>query len=283
MKKNKKKAKLPLFEKAVASWLRYDPFVKVAVRNADEIRRDVMLNILGKSAAIRHFGKFPPRRPDYGPIYPSQVRETTEEALKNLKRRTQLIKKMIFWATDPGVNDRYIKSHLTRIQIVSSLLGPIFIHATVEQEKLILDGLKYMLAQKQTVLDVRGEQSFEVHEAVLEKVSDLLIHNQKVIISKAIGEAEEKMRVHLLKQIQELKGKKQTAIYSVPEMQGLARHKIVKEKFPLRKETVKQLEDILRFYMESKWPRLRLSVKQSYDVIRKIRRPLTLTSESFSR
>jgi hypothetical protein len=283
MKKKKKKIKTPILEKAVAAWLKYDPFVKIAVRNDDEVRRDVMLNLLGSESAIRHFGKFPPRKHNYGPILPQMVREAADEALKNPEKRTHLIKKMIYWATDPGVNNRYIKSYLTRIQIITSLLGPLFIHADAGQEDLILNGLKYMLVRKTTALDDRGEQSFQVHEAVLDRVAELLIHNQKVIIGKAIAETEEKMRVHLLKQIQEIKGKKTSTIYSIPELQSTIGQQIIKEKFPLRKRAVNHLEEILEFYLEGNFPELRMKAEESYDLIREIRKPLTLTSETSSR
>lgn len=267
-----------MFEKAVAAWMKYDPFVALAVQNDNLVRRDIMLNLLGSEAASRHFGAFPPRRPGAGPIYPETVRNEIMSALHDPNKRTKLIAKLIFWATDPGVNNRNDKSHLTRLQITSDLLGPIFFNATPKQEETVIIGLKYLLAGKPTGSGAGGEQSYIVRKNLLLKVIDLLIQNQKFIINKAIKETEEKMRVHLLRQIQELRGEKHTTPVFDSDLH-LKTQKLVKEKFPLPRETVKQLEEIVDFFVSGNSPYLRAIAKDGLAKIKEIRRPLTLTAK----
>lgn len=274
------KKKNPIFEKAVAAWLKYDPFVNLVVRSDDRTRRDVMLNLLGPGAAIRHFGKFPQLKPEAGPIYPETVRNTVDASVQDPKKRSMLIKKLIFWASNPGVNNRYLDSHRTRVQIVSSLLGQVFFNSTPIQEDMTLKGLQYLLADKPAI-KVAGEKSYEVNEMLLTRVIDLLVHNQKAILNKAISEVEEKMRVHLLRQIQDLRGVR----HAIPAFEDtkFTYRQIPKEKFPLRHETSRQLEEILEFYEESEWPELRARAKEADKTIREIRKPLTLTSQNQER
>lgn len=282
MESKAKKSKAPLFEKAVVAWMKYDPFVALVVGNDHRVRRDVMLNLLGREAAIRHFGAFPQLSPEDGPIFPETVRNAVTSSLGDPKQRSRLIAELIYWATDPGINNRYIKSHLTRLQIVSDLLGPVFFNATPKQEEAIMMGLKYMLAKKPTTIAVPGEQSYTVLEEMLCRVIELLVHNQKVIINKAISEAEEKMRIHLLRQIQELRGEKHTTPTFSSDLITRTQ-KLIKEKFPLRQATVKHLEEILDFYLSCKWSELQAIAKDGITTIREIRKPLTLTEESVTR
>ncbi|MCH7951871.1 hypothetical protein IH980_03990 [Patescibacteria group bacterium] len=271
-----------ILEKVVASWLKYDPLISVVVKNDEHMRRDVMLNLIGPGAAARHFGKFKALKPEDGPIYPNLVREAVDGAINNTGERKKLIKKLVFWATDPGVNNRYIKSHLTRIQIVMSLLGPIFFRASAKEDDLILKGLKYMAAQKPTTIGIPGERSLEVHEVLLTRVIDMLMHNQKVIISKTMSEAEEKMRVQLMRQVQELRGKKYSTPLFVSDLKA-TRQQWVKEKFPLRQDSVSHLEDLLRFYSHCTWPELQFKATQATQKIREMRKPFTLTSQDETR
>lgn len=273
-----KKEKRVFFEKAVVTWLQYDPFVKIVIGKSDRMRRDIMLNLLGSEVAAKHFGDFPPLKPQHGPIFPQIVRDQVDKNLQDAKKRSQLIKKLIYWATDPNINNRYSESHQTRIQIISSLLGPIFFHSDPKQENMILAGLKFMLSEKKAKINIPGEQSLEVHEMLLDKIIDLLVHNQKVIINKAMSEAEDKMKVNLLRQIQELKGDKHTPAYTMLDKR-IKRRKIIKEKFPLRHDITKELLEILEFYENSKWFELKSRAKLAHDTIREIRKPLTLTDQ----
>jgi len=276
-KKNKKKT-VKFLEKAIVAWLKYDPLISIVVKNDDEVRRDVMLNLLGPKAAVEHFGKFPPRKPGMGTIYPQTVREVVNQSLNDSKERTELIKKLVYWATDPEINGLYIDSHLSRIQIVNSLLGPIFFNSNANQEDLICKGLKYLLVKKQTSIGKPGEQSYEVHDVLLGKIIEILVHNQKVIINKAVKEAEEKMRVHLLRQIQELRGERATTVTYGLDLKVKV-SKIVKEKFPLRSETVQHFEEMLEFYAHSSWPTFSIEAQDAKKKLLEIRKPLTLTSE----
>ena len=281
-KANKKTRKATVVDKAFAAWLKYDPLVSAIVKNDDNTRRDVMLNILGTQAAMRHFGKFPPRKAYEGPIFPDLVRREVEASIDDQAKRTRLIKTLIRWATDPQVNNRYIRSHLTRIQIVRSLLGQVFFNATKSQEDLLLKGLKFMIAKKMTVIGELGEQSADVHDVLLERISEILIHNQKVIIKKAVSEAEEKMRVHLMRQIQEMRGEKHPSSFVRSDLKNKVRF-IVKEKFPLSPEAVRHLEDMLEFYLnQDKWPYLSELALNAQEKILELRKPLTLTARDSS-
>src|SRR3989344_1137867 len=281
-KANKKTRKATVVDKAFAAWLKYDPLVSAIVKNDDNTRRDVMLNILGTQAAMRHFGKFPPRKAYEGPIFPDLVRREVEASIDDQAKRTRLIKTLIRWATDPQVNNRYIRSHLTRIQIVRSLLGQVFFNATKSQEDLLLKGLKLMIAKKMTVIGELGEQTADVHDVLLERISEILIHNQKVIIKKAVSEAEEKMRVHLMRQIQEMRGEKHPSSFVSSDLKNKVRF-IVKEKFPLSPEAVRHLEDMLEFYLnQDKWPYLSELALNAQEKILELRKPLTLTARDSS-
>jgi len=281
-KANKKAGKASVVDKAFAAWLKYDPLVSAVVKNDDNTRRDIMLNILGTQAAMRHFGKFPPRKAYEGPIFPDLVRREVEASIDDQAKRTRLVKTLVRWATDPSVNNRYIRSHLTRIQIVRSLLGPVFFNATKAQEDLLLKGLKFMIAKKMTVIGELGEQSADVHDVLLERISEILIHNQKVIIKKAVSEAEEKMRVHLMRQIQEMRGEKHPSSFVSSDLKNKVRF-IVKEKFPLSPEAVRHLEDMLEFYLnQDKWPYLSELALNAQEKILELRKPLTLTARDSS-
>ena len=282
MKAGPKTEKAPLFEKAVVAWMKHDPLVAIVVHNDDRIRRDVMLNLLGQKAVARHFGEFPQLKSEDGPIFPETVRNEIAPSLHDPKKRTVMIGKLIYWATDIGINNRYINSHLTRQQIVSDLLGPVFFNATPKQEETIMMGLKYMLVHKKTTIGVAGEQSYVVLQEMLSRVIELLVHNQRVIVNNAVSEAEQKMRVHLLRQIQDLRGEKHTAPVFAAELKTRAQ-KLMKEKFPLKAGTVGHLEEILQFFSTSKLPELQSIAKDGTTTIREIRKPLILTQEAEKR
>ncbi len=281
-KKRKKISKSTIIDRAFASWIKKDPLVRIVVSNNDAVRRDIMLNLLGEEAVRHHFKKFPPRKPGQGPIYPSIVRDEVQKNLLDVTLRTSLIRKLIYWATDREVNNRFIDSHLARIQIVQNLLGPIFFHSTLKQEGIILKGLKFMLVKKNTSIGKPGEQSVDVHNILLARISEMLIHNQKVIINKAVSEAEERMRAHLMKQIQEMRGKKSSSQYTGPDMKKSV-NTIIKEKFPLKEESRKHLEDMLEYYAECNWPEIKRQAEQTKLKMLDIRKPLTLTSQEGTR
>lgn len=267
-----------LVERLVATWLKYDPFVRLVVRNEHESRRDVMLNLLGPQAARRHFGQFPPKIAGQGVIFPSTVRKVVARSINDPQSRLQLILKLIHWATDPYINNRYIKSHLTRMQIVRSLLGTVFFRASHDEEQEIMKGLQYLLTKKNPLTGDQGEQSNEVLSLLLDRVSDLLVYNQRVIVTKAISEAEEHMRAGLLRQIQNLGGEKHTSPFFWPEMSKTRGHEL-REKFPLPQDTSRLMEDILVFFTVCNRPDLAERALTTAKTLDDIRHPLTLTQE----
>src|SRR4030042_3649336 len=161
-------------------------------------------------------------------------------------------------------------------------MGAIFFHSNPSQEDMIFKGLKYMLVNKKTVIGERGEQSLEVHQVLVERISEMLIHNQKVIINAAVREAEEKMRIHLIRQIQDLRGRKSGSEYISPELKRSVRQ-VVHEKFPLRAPIREHLEDMLEFYTETSFPEVRSYALKEKMRLEEIRKPLTLTGEGKSR
>ena len=246
-KKLKPTTKSPLRAKLIAAWLKLDPFVSIIAKDNQRIRHDAMLALAGKNAAKEYFGKFKKLKPPPKLIFPQDVREKEIEFLQKPKRRSLIIRELVYWGRDDYLNQENPDSYLSRIQIISSLLGPILLNASEEQEKLLVDGVKVLVISKQTTLGKKGEQSIEVHRALIHKVVQLLKYNQMVIDGEHNQQTESAVRAQLIKTIQNLSQQKHRSAYYVAGDQ-LTRKKIIKSKFPLKETTKSGLIDIVKHY-----------------------------------
>jgi len=268
-----KKFKPSISDKAFAAWLKLDPLVNLIItRGEEEVRRDIMLHFLGPKATKHYFKHLPKSKHDTGPVLPQTVREQENNFVDFPEKRTKIIKTLVHWAIDPHINSRYVSSHRTRIQIVSSFLTAMFLHANNQHSRLILSGIKKIAFQKKNSAGKTGDQSPSVQQSILNRVIEILIQNQKSIIAKAVGEIEEKMRAELLRSIQTLKGDKVATPYY--ESSIVQKKPLIQEKFPLPRSLSQELEMILKGYTHSPWEKFRDQAKSAQKELERLRYPL---------
>lgn len=248
--------KSPLTEKLVTLWLKHDPFVRFVAKDNEEIRRDTMLALLGEKAAARYMkGKsLPPR---ILIVTPKHIRDQEQEFLEHPPKRSEIIHQLVHWGSDERINQENPESYNTRVQIIHSLMGPLFMNANENQEKLIVEGLKVLAVTKTTNMGKQGELSPLVHQEILSKVADILRYHHVILENRAQKQAEMAMRAHLLKTIQGLKAKKHHGYYTADD--AAARQKIIASKFPLKEDTYQGLKNILRHYTFSAWKEFRVA------------------------
>jgi len=236
----------PLTEKLIGLWLKHDPFIKIVAGDNHEIRRDAMLALLGENAAQRYMQRSKMTLPT--PIvHPSHVRQKADEFLEDPQKRSRIIHQLVHWGSDTKINQENPDSHKTRMQIIHSLMGPLFLNSSPEQEKLIIEGLKVLVVTKTTSLGKTGEISPLVHHEILEKVSELLRYHYALITNQQKSHTEAIIRAHLLKSIQGLKETGHRSAYYVADDQA-RRKRLIAEKFPLKPDTYQGLLEIARHY-----------------------------------
>ncbi len=249
----------PLTEKLIALWLKHDPFVKIVAGGNEEIRRDAMLALLGEKAAKRYikgahvFTQTPM-------VYPRDVRREETEFLQSPDKRDKIIHELIHWGSNVKINQENPESHKTRVQIVHSLLGPLFLNSNSEQEKLLIEGLKVLVVTKTTSMGRTGEISPLVHEEILKKIGEILRYNWELLTNKHKSYTETVARAQLLKTIQSLKDRKHRSAYYVADDQA-NRRRLLEAKFPLKSNTYNGLIEIARHYLFSAWGNFRSQAK----------------------
>ncbi len=248
--------KSPLTEKLLAAWLKHDPFVKLISKDNETIHHDVMLALAGEKAAKRFYKHIRNLKPRPKLVYPRDVREKEQDFLDKPQHRTRIVRELVYWGTDEYLNSENPDSHSTRMQIVNSLLGPILINSSPEQEKLIIDGLKVIIITRRTSLGKNGETSPLVHQEILDTVCDLLRYNQIVKENLALHHTHVAMRSQLIKTIQNLKERSHHSAYYVAD-DRIRRQRSIAEKFPLKDATYRGLIEIVRHYTFSAWPDFR--------------------------
>lgn len=254
----------PLTEKLITLWLKHDPFIKLVAGPNEEIRRDAMLALLGDQAARRYLknSKFIPTPI----IHPRQIRAKEDEFLNFPEKRIEIIHQLVRWGSDPKINEENPDSHKTRVQIIHSLLGPLFLNSDESAERLIIQGLKVLVVTKTTNLGTTGEISPLVHHEILQKTSELLRYHHAVVTNQIKNHTETVIRAQLMKTIQGLKERGHRSAYYVADDQA-TRKKLIASKFPLAKDTYQGLLDIARHYTFSAWPEFRTKAQQLLEDI----------------
>jgi len=129
-----------------------------------------MLALLGEKPAKHYYSSLKKFKPPPKLIFPADVRKKEAEFFDNPTLRTRIIRELVYWGRDQYLNQENPDSHNTRIQIVHSLLGPLFLNSTPIQEQLIIDGIKVLVVSRQTSESKSGEQSPLVHQEILNKI-----------------------------------------------------------------------------------------------------------------
>lgn len=247
--------KSTLSENLVAAWLKYDPFVKLVAKDDNTIRYEAMLAMAGEKAAKKFFGTAQKYNPPPELIYPRHVREKEAQFLEEPDKRTHIVRELVYWGRDEYLNQENPESHVSRVQIIQSLLGPLFVSANESQEKLIVDGVKVLVVSRETGGSKSGEQSPLVHQEILAKVGEILRYDLLVQKNKADDHAQKAIRAHLIKTIQGLKETTHRSAYYLADDSG-KRRRAIASKFPLRQETRVGLIDIVRHYSFSASPQI---------------------------
>lgn len=246
--------KSPLSERLIAAWLKYDPFVKLIARD-EQARFEAMFALAGEKAATRHFGKYPHHKPAKL-IYPKDIRHKEQEFLRYPEKRTLIIRELVFWGTNKTLNEENPDSYHTRMQVISSLLGPIFINSNETQERLIIEGVKVLVLSRETSLGRHGEPSALVHNHLLTKVTELLRYHQAVKSGQHDRKTDAAFRAELLKTIQNFRESGTRSAYYVAD-DLKTKKRTLAQKFPLKVGTLDEILKIVQHYTFSAWPEAR--------------------------
>lgn len=259
--------KTHLSHRLIAAWLKYDPFVNLVAKDNEQIRHDAMLALAGEKAAQKYFKTTTKFTPLPKLVYPGDVRKKEQEFFDKPDKRNRIIRQLVYWGRDEYLNKENPDSHNTRIQIIASLLGPLFLNSNADQEKLIIEGIKVLVISRPTSLGVKGEQSPEVHKQILSKIGNLLRYHQLVVEGKLKNHTETAVKAHLIKTIQSLNQSKNRSAYYVADNQKM-RKKIIAQKFPLKDHTHQGLIKIIKHYTISGFAEARNLAKNLFSELK---------------
>jgi hypothetical protein len=257
------------------AWLRFDPVLRLGFGNNWRARYDFLAQLFGAEDAksfFAHRGQIVDikNKPEVPIILPADVAALTRKFLKvkvttkvgRVKRR-QIIKKLIFWATDAEINRENVDSYMTRSAIIHSLLEVIFHNSLYKESELILNSLDGIVFSRVTYLGHRGEPSPIVHNVILNAVSQLLIRHFSEIVRLRDQRVDKLTTIQLIKEIS--KGKAGTG--SLAFSGEMKQRDEFQHKFPLSGHHVKLLFNVLDHYRYSAWPDSR---QQAEKVIEEI-------------
>lgn len=252
-------------------WLRFDPILRLTFRNDWTARYEFMKTIFGEKDTtkfLQHRVKLVKMRNKKPTpfILPKQVADLTKEFLKQTvksktgrQKRKQIIRKLIFWATDKDINQQNIESYKTRSTIVDSLCGSIFQNSLAPEVSMILAGLEKIVFSRVTYLGSKGEPSPIVHDVIITNVGRLLTAHFNELNRLKQGKIDQSTKIKLIKEIQKSKQDRGSFAYSAatPRQDDEYKHK-----FPLAEPHAQLLLKILHRYQFSAWPDSREKAEQ---------------------
>jgi hypothetical protein len=261
------------------TWLRFDPVLRLGLGNGWRARYEFLAQLFGADDAksfFAHRGQLVELRnkPRVPVILPSQVSKMTKKFLKikvttksGKIERKRIIKKLIFWATDPDINKENVDSYRTRSAIIAALLEIIFHNSLYDESELILNSLDSIVFSRVTYLGYRGEPSPIVHNVILNAVSQLLIRHFSEIVRLRDQRVDKLTTIQLIKEISKSKAGTGSLAFS-----GEMKHRDdFRHKFPLSGHHARLLFNILNHYRFSAWPDSR---EQAEKVIEEIEQQL---------
>jgi len=249
----------------VYAWLRFDPIIRLAFGKKWTPRYEFMASLFGEKDAenfLKHRVKIVKARNKKAAPYilPSNINEEVTKFLKinqdtktGLKKRQQIIEKLIFWALDPEINAQNIESYKTRSEIVKSLLGVIFQNSLADETEIILSGIKKIVFSRITYLGSKGEPSPMVHNTIIAGVGRVLNTHFGEVVRLRNEKLEDLTKIKIIKEIKnDEKGTGSLAFSGTHRKNDPYRHK-----FPLSQKRANMLVSVLKRYQYSAWPESR--------------------------
>lgn len=243
-------------------WLRFDPVLRIGFGNNWRARYDFLAQLFGGEDAqkfLAHRGELIElrNRPQTPIILPSEVAKQTKRFLQlkvtkrsDRKERLEIIKRLIFWATDKDINGENVDSFRTRSAIIGALLDVIFHNSLYEESELILSNLKLIVFSRVTYLGSKGEPSPVVHNVILSGVSQLLMRHFSEIVRLRDQRVDKLTTVQIIKELNKGRGDTGSLAFS-GEIKFLDEYR---HKFPLSGHHARLLYEILDHYRFSAWP-----------------------------
>jgi hypothetical protein len=249
----------------IYAWLRFDPIIRLAFGKSWTPRYEFMASLFGEAdteSFLEHRVKLVKARDRKAAPYilPSNIDEEITKFLKinqdtktGLKKRKQIIKKLISWAIDPDINAQNIESYKTRSEIAKSLLGVIFQNSLADESELILSGIKKIVFSRITYLGSKGEPSPIVHNTIIAGVGRVLNTHFSEVVRLRNEKLEDLTKIKIIKEIKnDEKGTGSLAFSGTHRKDDPYRHK-----FPLAQKKARMLISILKHYQYSAWPESR--------------------------
>lgn len=265
------------FQLLMYAWLRFDPILRLAFGHSWKPRYEFMKSLFGEKDTRDFLAKRKiivekrkKKIPDY--ILPSRIHketkkflETNPQTLSGLEERKKIIDQMIFWAVDPEINSHNIESYKTRSTIVGSLLGEIFQNALADEVYIILKGIKEIVFSKITYLGSKGEPSPIVHDVIIKQVSKIIDTHFSELDRIQENKLQNLTKVKLIQEIKKDKAETGSLAFSG------SGHKNdpYRNKYPLEKEQVNLLIEIIHHYQYSSWPDSRETAIKELDKFEK--------------
>jgi len=269
-------------------WLRFDPVIRLGFGTNWLPRYEFMMQIFGESATQEFFrhrqNLVQLRKKKIIPyILPSTIEQKTNEFLKIKisnktcrEKRLAIIKKLIFWATDPEINRENIDSYQTRSAIVNALFDTIFSHSLYSESDLILNSLDKIVFNRVTYQGHRGEPSPIVHDTILLSVGRLLQRHFNEIFRLRDLQIDKMTTMQILKEL----NKSHSGTGSIAFSGELKTQNEFRHKFPLTAKHAKFLFAILNHYQFSAWPDSRENAKKIIsDLEDQLKMPLKVAVE----
>ena len=249
----------------IYAWLRFDPIIRLAFGKRWTPRYEFMASLFGEKDAenfLKNRVKIVKARDKKSAPYvtPSNVDEKITQFLKinqdtktGLKKRQQIIKKLIFWALDPEINAQNIESYKTRSNIVKALLGVIFQNSLADENEQILSGIKKIVFSRTTYIGSKGEPSPIVHNTLIDGVGRVLNTHFGEVVRLRNEKLEDLTKIKIIKEIKnDEKGTGSLAFSGAHRKDDPYRHK-----FPLPNRRANMLIRVLKHYQYSAWPESR--------------------------
>lgn len=244
-------------------WLRLDLVLRLAFGNNWKSRFEFMAQLFGREEAekfLAHRVNLQSER-NKSPvpiILPTDVAKLTRlffrhkvTAKGGRKERLAIIRRLIFWATDPEINKENVDSYKTRSSIIEALLNVIFHNSLYEESELILESLKPIVFSRVTYIGLKGEPSPLVHNVILSAVSQLLIRHFSEIVRLRDQRLDKLTTIQLIRELSRNKGSTGSLAFSG---EAVNRPDEFRHKFPLSPRHVYLLYKILEHYTFSAWP-----------------------------
>lgn len=247
------------------AWLRFDPVINLAFGKKWTPRYEFMVSLFGEKDTENFLKNrvklIKTKNKKMAPyILPSDIDKKIVSFLKinqdtkiGLKKRQEIIKKLIFWALDPEINTQNIESYKTRSEIVKSLLGVIFQNSLADETKQILTGIKKIVFSRVTYLGSKGEPSPMVHNTIIAGVGRVLNTHFGEVVRLRNEKLEDLTKIKIIKEIKnDDKGTGSLAFSGTHRKNDPYRNK-----FPLPQKKAIMLISILKHYQYSAWPESR--------------------------